>query len=283
MAAAMSTLEICVLQTQQTSSTAVNVGNLFSASNPSNTLNITTNIIPVLGDDQDVAQFEAVKLSITQYLTADYLIYILDTSISSTSPSTINQMLNQIITLNNKLNNKLNNNPTTNGNAFDLCYLCKWMDDFSKHRIILPSLADTTSRLVETISPFGFQAIMFSNRGLNKFSALLNSLESYTKPLGLILNDQISKPQDETNYVAYAVVPNLINFDAIYSNPNGYDYVKLSEAKEPLPLKLPIRDANLSFFWFLVTVIVVILIGYFLIKIGPYLDGTCKTTFPMIT
>lgn len=255
-------VKVVILQTQQTNSLALNVSHLFSyIENLEHKITFETEIIPVQGQFMDAAEFNAVKDSIPSVL-GNYVIYILDTSISSSSPQNIYELIKQAIIL----------NEYDSTSTWDLTYLCKWMDNCSIHQTVINNVSTTNAKIVRTFSANGFQAVIFSPVGLQKLSNILNLIPIYNKPIGLTITDQVNIRA----WRAYAIIPNLITFDPALSKPNSYDYVKLSECRDPLPLQAPTKDSNMSFFWFIMVAVIVVTIIYILIKIAPHLDGSAS-------
>jgi hypothetical protein len=274
-------IQVFILQTQATKAQSTNVSNLFSftsaedTSAPSEGKTVTFSVAYVSAVPQssstgssnnndetmcpDRAEYNAVKTCLASPAgTGKYVLFCLDTSISSASAENIYYTIKELVNLN-----------ETNSQNWDLCYLCKWMDNCSVYKNIVPNVGETSAKIVQTLSPFGFQSVLFSPAGATKLTDLLNTLGNFQKPLNLTLHDQVSTD----TWTATAIVPNLISFDPEMARPGSIDYIRTAECRDPVPIQTPFKDSNLNFMWFLVLVVIVVLLIWICIRLGAVLEN----------
>ena len=255
-------VQVFIFQTQQTTALATNVSQLFSYTGnstptPPVLISFTTSIVPIQGTSIDAAEFAAINDTLPT-ITSQYAIFIMDTSISSSSPTNIYNIISECILLNQSASD-----------PWDITYLCKLMDNCSTYQTVSTNVLDTNAKIVRTFSPNGFQAVLLSPTGLTKLAALLATIPTYTKPISLSIADQIAAG----GWISFAITPNLISFDPALAKAGSFDYVKSAECRDPLPLQTPVKDSNMSFFWFVMVFIIVVVIIYTLIKIAPHLES----------
>jgi hypothetical protein len=263
---------VCVLQTETADTRAKTVQNLFSYVPSSGTTPVTfsSKIISAVGDNQEKAEYAAVKSALSA--ESGYTIFILDTSVSTSSPQTIYEAIAEAIKYNTE------GQGTGSSHGWDLCYLCKWLDNCSQFSVVGAAGPNTTGKIAKTISPYGFQAVLFSPSCIAKMKTLLNTIgDDASKPLSLTLHDQVGA----NNWKAFTFTPNLVNFDVTLARNGTYDYVKSTECRDPLPITAAHRDSNTNFFWFVITFFMVILFTYFLIVLGPRLVDWLQGAAPV--
>lgn len=280
-------VSVYILQTQATTASADGVANMFSYS-PVSPGPIQFNVNPPIAlgtGDKEKLEYTAVK-SLTAAAASDpaaattYSLFILDTSVSSSSPQTIYETLANAI--------GYNLNPATPGgkepDRWDLCYLCKWLDNCTQYVVIGEAAPSNTAKMVKTLSPYGFQAVLFAPTGIAKINTLLTSIgETSPKPLSLILHDQVGSGK----WSAFTFTPNLVSFDPTMATNGTYDYVKSTECRDPLPIAMTQKTSNMNFFWFVITFFFVIAFTYFLIVLGPkiidWLQGVPPVKMCLVT
>lgn len=159
----------------------------------------------------DAAEYNTINSALaTPNLDGKYVIFCLDTTISASSPETIYYTIKEAVNLNHAVDQE-----------WDLCYLCKWMDNCSVYTDIRPNVGDTNAKIVKTQSPFGF----FSPVGSYKLSDLMSNIGTFNKPLNLTLHDQVSLDI----WSSIALSPNLMAFDPSMARPDTMDYVRTNE------------------------------------------------------
>jgi len=257
-------ITVCILQTQSTTSQSILVKSLFSYTGGTDLDDISFNVITAdaRGTNLEKSEYLAVKNVISDSNT--YTIFILDTSISSSSPETIYNAIKGAIRYNNRNVDSIN----LDTDPWDLCYLCKWLDNCAQYTVVGATEGNSTSHMVKTSSPYGFQAVLFSPSCVQKAKTLFNTIgEEPSKSLSLILHDQVGTEK----WSAFTFTPNLVAFDTTLSRNGSYDYVKSTECRDPLPITATQRSSNMNFFWFIITFFLVVAFTYFLIVLGPKL------------
>lgn len=180
-----------------------------------------------------------------------YSISILDSSISSLSPTDMKSTIQTVI----------------DKSGTDLYYLCKWQDSCEKLQDV-PGVEyiNCNSVLKYTFNPQGAQAVMYS--------PFARSVITGQTPMrnGQQFNTSISFPTALTQAVnsggltASTSVPNIVNFDIEQSTSNS-DFAKLNECN----LNSGSTSSNNSaFYWFILIVIILIVVSYAVINIGKY-------------
>lgn len=284
-------IQVFILQTQPTHAQASNVARLFSYTSSQDTsgasggqlIDFLVTIVPAYPQSAstsgsgmpttkicpDAAEYNAVKTSLaTPSVTGKYVIFCLDTTISASSPETIYYTIKDAINLNNVADGQ-----------WDLCYLCKWMDNCSVYTDAKPNVGESNAKIVKTQSPFGFQSVIFSPVGASKLIDLMSNIGTFNKPLNLTLHDQVSMDV----WSSIAIVPNLMSFDPAMARPGSLDYVRTNECRDPTPIQTPFKDSNLSFFWFLVVLVIVIALIWICIRLGIIIDQNRSRLAPLIS
>lgn len=143
----------------------------------------------------------------------------------------------------------------------DLFFLCKWNDACNKY-VDVKGVSNTEhgSSLKWSIQPTASQAIMYTPSSRDY---IRESLITATVPLSDLLNTNISKG----DLLATVFVPNIIDFDIDLATSND-DYNKLNECA-PAQTSSQSSSNVASFLWFAVIIILVILVAWFLIQLGP--------------
>ena len=154
-------------------------------------------------------------------------------------------------------------------NEFDIFYLCKWLDDCSKHTKI-----DTKLKyLVRTQNPHGLQALILTPKCIMK-SLNITPLEvpvSFEESLDKEICRLIAKDQ----LVTLATKPNLFNFDISLAESNN-EYYKVSECATNFA-ETSSNDSNTTstsynsagWVFFIAIVIIVLIIAFALIVLAP--------------
>ncbi|CAH6418158.1 Hypothetical protein HVR_LOCUS33 [uncultured virus] len=143
----------------------------------------------------------------------------------------------------------------------DLFYLCKWHDACNKYVDVNEvGSIDHGSTLKWSVQPTSTQAIMYTSSSRD---FIREALVTATVPLGDLLNTNIA----QGNLLATVFVPNIIDFDIDLATNNS-DYAKLNECA-PVTSTTSSESSASSAVWFGVIVLIVILVAWALIQIGP--------------
>jgi len=258
-------VNVSVLQTLGDQARANQINSYFP--NPSGAGVYFTTGFPILATasslevNPNVALFQALKSQVDNITSGPsanvYNLFILDSSTTSSSAEVVQSVISSAIGVN------------VGGTAWDLCYLCKWSENCSNlPQPILPSIEGTGAKIIKAVSPYGFQAMLFSPAGLAKLHTLLDSVsvKQQTKPISLTIHDQITA---KTNpWEAISSTPNLFVFDPTLVT-DSYDYIKTAECRDTAPNNKNHTDTNMSFFWFIVIFILSIILIYFLVIAAP--------------
>ncbi len=145
------------------------------------------------------------------------------------------------------------------------CYLTRWLDRCELYRHPVP-VSGTMTTLVETKSPNGTQAILFSPLGRDVIIGrrkMNNGL--YFTPIQVPLGTKMNRSIVDGFTTAICAVPNQFEFDVLQAT-NTADLAKLSDCQRPEPTT---RASAIPLFWFIIVVLAVILIAWALWVIGP--------------
>lgn len=154
-------------------------------------------------------------------------------------------------------------------NEFDIFYLCKWLDDCSKHTKI-----DTKLKyLVRTQNPHGLQALILTPKCIMK---ILNIIPIEV-PVSFdeSLDKEICRLIARDELVTLATKPNLFNFDIALAQNNN-EYYKMNECITNFS-DTSSNDSNTSsnsynsagWIFFIAIVIIVLIIAFALIILAP--------------
>lgn len=114
---------------------------------------------------------------------------------------------------------------TINIDNWDICYLCRWLDDCQRCQIVKES---DQINIIETFSPHGIQSLMFSplgRRRLLNIDPLRN--DEYFSPVPCCLDIYLNKLIGKGALRALAYSPNIFSFDPSKIR-NDADNLKLS-------------------------------------------------------
>lgn len=143
----------------------------------------------------------------------------------------------------------------------DLFFLCKWQDSCDKHTdVIGMDNNDGGSTLKWSVQPTSTQAIMYTPKSREM---MIKSLQASPTTTSDTINHIISRG----DLAATVFVPNIIDFDIDLATSDT-DYIKLNEcitAKETPPT----TSTPGSLIWFVVLVILIIIVAWSLIQLGP--------------
>jgi hypothetical protein len=146
-------------------------------------------------------------------------------------------------------------------NQADLYFLCTWNDACNKYvDVDGVSNIDRGSYLKWTIQPTSTQAVMYTTSSRDFIAEALVTMDV---PLSTYFNTNIQQGK----LLATAFVPNIIDFDITLATSND-DYAKLNECA-PVSTSSDSQSSVASFLWFAVVIILVILVAWSLIKLGP--------------
>ena len=148
----------------------------------------------------------------------------------------------------------------------DLFFLCKWHDACNKYVDVegVGSI-DHGSTLKWSVQPTATQAIMYTPSARD---FVREALVTATVPLSDLLNSNIA----QGNLLATVFVPNIIDFDIDLATSND-DYNKLNECA-PVEGTTGTSSGVASFIWFIMVVVLVLLIAWALIQLGPQYELT---------
>jgi hypothetical protein len=143
----------------------------------------------------------------------------------------------------------------------DLFFLCKWNDACNKYTDVEGvGNIDHGSTLKWSVQPTAIQAIMYTPSSRDY---IRESLITTTVTLSDLLNTNII----QGNLLATVFVPNIIDFDIDLATSND-DYNKLNECA-PVQANNQSTSGITSFLWLTVIVIIIILVAWALIQLGP--------------
>jgi hypothetical protein len=167
------------------------------------------------------------------------VIIVKDTSVCNADPLTIANIVRASL----------------NGPPFDLCYLCKWLDQcqlYTDKR----QIPDKSTVIAKTQSPHGVQCILFSVSGRDTVLGLkpMKNGNFFKLSPGYSLGKQLNEDIFEGGINAIVIVPNLIEFDLRAAVTND-DYLKLSECAAVTSTQA--QSDTSSYIWFFVIVIFV--------------------------
>lgn len=204
-----------------------------------------------------------------------YVIIAKDTCVSALTSSSIYDVLGESIA-----------SCKTDGNQFDIFYLARWLDRCDQYSNIR-EVSDRGLKIVDTVSPNGVLALMFTPEGRQKFLAAFNPETSpiTDRPLGQVLNNRISartapgvtdvtRPANMQRFLAATAYPSLITFD-ITKRTSDAEFLKTVDCRGP-PEVVPVKarqSSDMGLFWFIIVVVVVVLLGWALIALGNRFTG----------
>ena len=161
--------------------------------------------------------------------------------------------------------------------GFELCYLCKWLDQCQKYIDTSIDEEDVSggSKFMWTQSPNGVQSIMFTPKGrdvvIRKQPMRNGKLFSVSKPMSVQLKEEILSG----NIKAICTVPNLIDFDISLAKNNS-EFMRLNQCQMPQISRNPAISGNtqtsenfINYFWFAIIVVLIIIVAWAVIKISP--------------
>lgn len=175
-----------------------------------------------------------------------YSLIIKDTSVTVSTADQIYQLLNQV----------------TQQAGWELFYLTKWLDRCDLYGIP-QNVKNKTYTFINTFSPNGFQAIMFSPKGrdviLGKIPMKNGKLfPPVTQPIENQFNQNISNG----NITAISTIPNLFEYD-INQATTIADFQKGSMCSPNIGVTSTIAGTDqtpLSFIWYIIILIMIIVI-----------------------
>ena len=177
-------------------------------------------------------------------------IIIKDSSISSSSPDVVESTIRTIVELDKE---------------WDVAYLTSWLDRCDLYAN--PKRVDNLSNsVVDTVSPNGTQALMFSVIGRRRVMGLAD-LRGGGKflPLDRSIDSALNLAVEKKNLFAVTTVPNLFEFDTLLVTSIS-DLAKLSNCRTP---EISKNKGILPFTWFILIVLGAILVVWALANIGP--------------
>mgnify|MGYP000860074080 CR=1 FL=1 len=142
---------------------------------------------------------------------------------------------------------------------FDLCYLCRWLDRCDLLSEVT-EVSGTKVKLARSQIPNGAAALYITSRGRKKLLTP-TFFDPFENPLSSALTAQVA----EGTLKALVTVPNIVHYEYLTSG----DYYKSQECRVPPRFEAPYPKTlqrELSFLWFLLVVLGVLLIAYWVLK-----------------
>lgn len=247
----MNKFVVVILTKDKKSTRVANLSRLFPSDNyvliirdcipPSSLVNTTTYS----------AQQQAETMCINNVLSEcrtkyplSYVTILEDTSVTTSTAEQIHQILIQ----------------ATQQAGWELFYLCKWLDRCDLYGIP-QNVKNKTYSFVNTLSPNGFQAIMFSPRGRDIILGIIpmkngKLFPPVTQPIAVQLNNNISNG----NITAISTIPNVFEYNVNLAT-NSADFQKGTLCQ---PVNTPSTSTTdqtaLSFMWYIIMIIMIILL-----------------------
>ena len=151
-----------------------------------------------------------------------YVIIAKDTSVSSGSANRIASIVSAAINANNKRKH-----------PWDIFYLCNWEDRCDLYNEKQP-ITDMTTVLVDSLSPHGLQAVMFSPHGRDKVLGRKQLANGSTFPIlqdntysAASLDEGLNNAVKNKHLTAISAVPNVVEYDVTAARGDD-DYRKLN-------------------------------------------------------
>ena len=152
---------------------------------------------------------------------------------------------------------------------WDFFYLTRWLDlcdlydDETKVR-------GTMNVIVETFSPNGNQAIIFSPHGRDVVIGKKRMRNGeYFTPINIPLSSKLNEEITLRNTKAITVVPNVIDFDVTQAETVS-DLAKVCDCRRPEVIEEEdTSGTTLSLFWFVVIILIVLALAWALYMVGP--------------
>ncbi len=167
---------------------------------------------------------------------------------------------------------------------FDIFYLSNYMDQCDKMTDI-KSMTDSNKKIVTTVSPSpgSFSCILFSPSGKKKFNEYFktNPVPKSTLSSKKTLGNYLNLKTTSGDFKSITIVPPLIQFNIFdRKNDRELNKVMLCSESESIKKKREITknvtkpdvkketpgEYNLSFIWFIIIVIAILIIAFVLIK-----------------
>lgn len=172
-----------------------------------------------------------------------HVIVIKDNSVTNGSAATINSSVQNTLS-----------------HTFDICYLCKWNDKCQLYTSV-DKTSTATPALVNTKSPNGIQAMIFSPNGRDVVLGVKNMANGKPLMTDIPINNRLNQEIYNGNIKATCLVPNLFEFDIILNAEHNSDYAKLSQCLN-VGVGNPEPSSGGNLLWFILIVVVVILVAW---------------------
>nr|QBK89737.1 MAG: glycosyltransferase family 25 [Pithovirus LCPAC101] len=205
-------------------------------------------------DYNEIYRFDNSLLKSKKKYNSMYTIVIKDTSKIQISKDDLYDTLNNAAKYNEKKS------------EWDICYLCRWLD-----RCDLCTPVKNTSTnlsLLETYSPHGVQALMFSPAGRNRCLGIdpMHTGEYFT-PVDVPLDTKLNADIEYGSLKAITYSSNIFQYDAKHAYRDS-DYVKYSICRIPEE-----EEVETYSVWLYIIIIVVVLILLFIYhKLSQYMS-----------
>jgi len=158
---------------------------------------------------------------------------------------------------------------------WDFFYLTRWLDlcDLYTNPV---KVKNSMNKVVESFSPNGTQAILFSQSGRDIVIGKRKMRNGqYFTPITIPLSSKLNEEITLRNVKAVVTAPNLFEFD-VFQALTTADLAKLSDCRRPQFIEDNPSAGNISILWFVVVVIIVLLLAWALYMIGPSNHGRTK-------
>ena len=144
---------------------------------------------------------------------------------------------------------------------YDLFYLNKYFDMHQLHRVLNTDefAIKNSVHLVESKSPLGVGAIMYSPRGKRIVCGNEKMKDGKYFRVKDSLSYQLNSDVYDGNLSAICTVPNIFHFDILNASQNTGDYMRLNECL-PVEIIPPSPGAWYTSTWFFVVIFLLILI-----------------------
>jgi hypothetical protein len=217
-----------------------------------------------------VTEFETVEGILDQEPTTEdentYTLICHDTSTTTANAEVVGDMLAAAGLVN------------SGDNAWELFYLSRWLDKCDS-MTATANVNGYANSIADTPSPFGIQCLILSKTGRTRLRTLMEAAKVSgavpETPLNILINSWIMNSTDP-EIRAKAATPNLFVYD-IARKTSKSDYSKTNECRESAPAKkLKTKDANQTFFWFMIIFAIVLLVAWFIVKLTPPINPNSR-------
>lgn len=251
----MPTFVVSILTTDPNSTRVANLKRLFPDSRY--IVRVDTCIPPstLVNTITFTSQQQAESICVNKILTESreqypeaYVLILKDTSVTVSTMEQIYQLLNQ----------------ATEQAGWELFYLTKWNDRCDLYGIP-QNVKNKTYTFINTFSPNGFQAIMFSPRGRDIIIGVIpmkngKLFTPVTQAIEIQLNSNIANG----NIIAISTIPNIFEYNiSLATNSADYEKANLCSATSIAGSRnrtVTTEQTGMSLLWYIIIIIMIILI-----------------------